>query len=132
MYLRLGPTAAVFAALVFGALATQALHAQGGSAVRISGDATALQLDVHQATLADVLTALGQFNVRYRSQSALNGTIDGTYAGSLGHVLTRVLDGYNYAIKQSDSTREVIVIGRSGQQVPPGPAMVPVRKRSSE
>jgi len=130
MYLRLGPTAAVIAALVFGVFATQALHAQGSSAVRISGDASALQLDVHQATLAEVLTALGQFNVRYRSQGALTGTIDGSYSGSLGHVLTRVLDGYNYAIKQSDSTREVIVVGRSGQGPPPGPAMVPPRRRS--
>jgi hypothetical protein len=130
MYRRLDPTAAALAFLFFGILATAAL-AQGSSNIRIKGDASALELDVHQASLADVLTALARFNIRYRSQSALNGTLDGTYAGSLSHVLARVLDGYNYAIKQNDTAREVIVVGRSGA-VPAGPMMVPARRRSSE
>jgi hypothetical protein len=122
---------------VCSALAAQSLHAQDGSAVdtdalRIKGDATALQLDVHQATLGDVLTALGRFNIQYRSQSALNGMVDGTYAGSLGHVLSRVLDGYNYAIKQSNAKLEVIVIGRRGEQASPAPIIIPVRRRPSD
>lgn len=134
MYLRLEPIAAVLAALVFGVFATQAVHAQvvyaqDNSAIRIKGDATALELDVHQASLADVLKALGRFNIQYRSQSALNGTVDGTYAGSLSHVLSRVLDGYNYAIKQSDAKLEVIVVSRRGEQAVPGPVIV--RRRGS-
>jgi hypothetical protein len=132
MYRRPEPIAACLAALVFGVLAASSLHAQDGTNVRIAGDAGALQLDVHQARLADVLTALGRFNVQYRSQSALNGMIDGTYGGSLAHVLSRVLDGYNYAIKQSDAKLEVIVVGRRGEQVPPAPVPIPVRRRPSD
>jgi hypothetical protein len=132
MYRRVIPLAACLAALVFCLLAAQSLHAQDGSNVRITGDAGALQLDVHRATLAEVLTALGRFNIRYRSQSALNGVIDGTYGGSLAHVLSRVLDGYNYAIKQSDAKLEVIVVGRRGEQASPAPVIIPVRRRPSD
>jgi hypothetical protein len=129
MYRCLEPTVACLAALVFGTLATPALHAQDGSNVHITGDAGALQVDVHRATLADVLTALGRFNIQYRSQSALNGTVDGTYAGSLGHVLSRVLDGYNYAIKQGDAEIDVIIVSRHGEQAMPAPIIV--RRRGS-
>jgi hypothetical protein len=132
MYRRVGTAAAFLAALVFGALAAQSLRAQDGSNVRITGDAAALQLDVHQATVADVLTALGRFNIQYRSQSALNTMVDGTYTGSLNRVLSRVLDGYNYAIKQSDAKLEVIVVGRRGEQASPAPVIIPVRRRPSD
>ena len=124
MYRRLEPAAACLAALMVSVLAAQSLHAQDGANVRIKGDAGALQLDVHQATLAEVLTALSRFNIRYRSQSALNGVIDGSYGGSLAHVLSRVLDGYNYAIKQSDAKLDVIVVGRRGEQASSAPIII--------
>jgi hypothetical protein len=132
MYRRLELTAACLAAFVVSVCAAQASLAQDGTGVRIKGDAAALELNVHQATLAEVLTALGRFNIQYRSQSALNGMVDGTYAGSLGHVLSRVLDGYNYVIKQSNAKLEVIVIGRRGEQASPAPIIIPVRRRPSD
>ena len=82
------------------------------------------QLDVHQATLADVLTALGRFNIQYRSQVVLNKMVDGTYAGPLGHVLSRLLAGYNYAIKQGDAEIDVIIVSRHGEQAIPAPIIV--------
>jgi hypothetical protein len=132
MYRRLQPTVACLAAFVVSVCAAQTSHAQGGAGVSIKGDAAALEVNVHQATLAEVLAALGRFNIRYRSQSALNGMVDGTYAGSLGHVLSRVLDGYNYAIKQSDAKLEVIVVGRRGEQASPAPVIIAVRRRPSD
>jgi hypothetical protein len=132
MHRRLEPIVPCLAAVMFSVLAAQSLHAQDGSNVHIRGDAGALRLDVHQATLADVLTALARFNIQYRSQSALNGMVDGSYAGSLSHVLSRVLDGYNYAIKQSNAKLEVIVISRRGEQASPAPIIIPVRRRPSD
>jgi hypothetical protein len=130
MYRRFELIAFGFAAVVFGLVAAQPLRAQDGAAVRITGDAAALQLDVHQATVADVLTALARFNIRYRSPSALNAMVDdGTYAGPLSRVLSRLLAGYNYAIKQGDAEIDVIIISRHGEQAIPAPIIV--RRRGS-
>jgi hypothetical protein len=100
--------------------------------LRIEGDAAALHVVVHQATLAIVLSALATFNVRYRSSVELDEAIEGTYAGSLGRVVSRVLDGYNYATKQNGSNVEVIIFGRRGESAVPAPIIIPVLRRSSD
>lgn len=61
----------------------------GTSAVRahvhVQGNATAVEVDIDRARIAEVLSALGQtFNVRYRTSIALDELIGGTYSGSLG------------------------------------------------
>jgi hypothetical protein len=131
---RLKPTAVVLAALACGLLATQPSCAQDAvdGALRVKGDATALEVDIRQATVGEVLMALRRFNIRYRSSIVLNDALSGTYAGSLSHVLSRVLDGYNYMIKQSNATLEVIVIGRSGDRAAPAQIIIPVRRKPSD
>jgi hypothetical protein len=100
--------------------------------LHINGDATALEIDVHQATLAEVMTALGRFNLRYRSPVELNDVVSGTYAGSLGRVLSRVLAAYNYAIKKDGAIVDVIVVGRRGEQASAAPLIIPIRRRPSD
>jgi hypothetical protein len=124
MYRRLELVAALLATLAFLVLAVRSLPAQDGANVRIKGDASALELDVRHASVADVLTALGRFNIQYRSRSALNEVVDGTYGGSLARVLSRLLAGYNYAIKQGDAEIDVIIISRRGEQAIPAPVIV--------
>ena len=85
MHLRLAPLIALLAALALAPFVARAAlgetvsaeDAAGTEAVRVKGDAKALELDVHQARLADVLTALARFNIRYRSPVVLNKVIDG-------------------------------------------------------
>src|SRR5579864_2169076 len=60
---------------------------RGGRSLRIEGDAAALHVEVLQATLADVPSALESLNIRYRSSTGLDEVVDGTYAGPLGHVV---------------------------------------------
>jgi hypothetical protein len=136
MHRRLEPAIACVAALAFamfaawaGMVRLSAEDAAGTPGVRIKGDAQAIELEIHQATLAQVLTALDRFNIHYRSPVPLNDVIDGTYAGPLNRVLSRLLAGYNYAIKQGDPNIEVIVVSRYGQPAAPGPSVVPVRRR---
>ena len=132
MHLRLAPLIALLAALALAPLVARAAlgetvsaeEAAGTEAVRVKGDAQALELDVHQARLADVLTALARFNIRYRSPVVLNKVIDGTYAGPLGQVLSRLLAGYNYAIKQGDAEIDVIIVSSYGEQAVPAPIIV--------
>jgi hypothetical protein len=148
MYRRLKPTVALLAALGLGLSATQGLHAQddsgvaapaaepiakrGESVLHIAGDAAALEVEVRQARIADVLSALAGFNIRYRSSIALDEIVDGAYTGSLGRVLSRVLDGYDYAIKQHNAKFEVIVVGKRGEQADSAPIIKPVRQRPSD
>jgi hypothetical protein len=88
----------------------------------VRGGPTALQLEVHRTTIAAVLSALfDAFQVSYRSSVPLNETRDGTYEGSLGYVISRVLDGYNYVIKRENSNLEIIIFNKRGKQAVPGP-----------
>jgi hypothetical protein len=146
MHPILKPTLAFLAAFYFDVSAMHGLHAQssssvevdapilesGGNSLRIKGDAAALHIDVKQTTIADVLSALESFDVRYRSSIGLGEVLNGTYAGSLGHVVSRLLNGYNYATKQDGSRLEVTIFGKRGEFAVPAPVLIPVRPRHSD
>jgi hypothetical protein len=96
--------------------------------VRVQGDIAAVRVDANQAQISEVISALGPaFNLRYRTSIPLNKTISGTYMGSLGSVLARLLDGFNYVIKTEQDKIEVLIIGMRGDRAvptaqPPAPA----------
>jgi hypothetical protein len=91
-----------------------------GGSVRVRGDMAAVRLDARRTTIADVLSALNAaFDISYRSAIVLDEEINGTYAGSLRRVISRVLDGYNYVIKQGDAKLDVIILGRRGERAVP-------------
>ncbi len=92
----------------------------GGAAVRVRGNTAAVRLDARRATTADVLAALNAtFDMSYRSAIVLDEEISGTYAGSLRRVIARVLDGYNYVIKQDDAKLDVVILGKRGERAVP-------------
>ena len=142
----LKPTVVCVAVLGVGMFGMQGLRAQDGSdrtapqltadhsgrSLHIDGDAAALHVVVQQTTIADVLSALADLNVRYRSSIGLDERLDGSYAGSLGHVVARLLNGYDYATKQHGSRLEVTIIGKGGVTESPGPIAVSVRRRPSD
>ena len=92
-----------------------------GASVRVRGDMAAVRLDVRRTTIADVLSALNAaFDISYRSAIVLDEEINGTYAGSLRRVISRVLDSYNYVIEQQDDAKlAVIILGRRGERAIP-------------
>jgi hypothetical protein len=91
-----------------------------GASVRIRGDMAAVRIDARRTTIADVLSALNAaFAMSYRSSIVLDEEINGTYAGSLRRVISRVLDGYNYVIEQDDAKLAVIILGRRGERAVP-------------
>jgi hypothetical protein len=103
-----------------------------GHSLHIDGDAAALHVVVQQTTIADVLSALAPFNIQYRSSIGLDEMRDGSYAGSLGHVVARLLNGYDYATKQNGSRLEVTIIGKGGEAEMPGPIAVSVQRQPSK
>jgi hypothetical protein len=111
--------------------ATDVLPEFGAGSVRLAGDANALRLEAHDATVADVLAAMARtFDLQYRSPVVLDRRINGIYAGSLGQVMARVLAGYDYTIVHQDHAVAVSVLGRHGEQAVPVPAAIaPERHR---
>jgi hypothetical protein len=88
--------------------------------VHVQGNPAAVQLDARQSTIIEVLSALSAaFNISYRSSIALDEALNGTYAGSLGHVISRVLDGYNYVVKRDNAKLDVTIFGKRGERAVP-------------
>ena len=105
----------------------------GGGSVRLQGTVDSLRLEVRDSKIATVLAVMGRaFNVQFRSSTALDDPITGTYAGSLTRVIARILDGYDYAIMHEGPVVEVAVFGRSrgrAQPAPPTPSAMYSRLR---
>jgi hypothetical protein len=84
--------------------------------VHVEGNLSALRLTAGGDALSDVLSAFGRLSpVTTRTSVPLNDEISGAYSGSLSRVVSRLLDGYNYVIKQDSGLTEIIVFGRRGE-----------------
>jgi hypothetical protein len=107
--------AASFVALPFAARAE----------VRVEGNPTAVRITADRDSIGGVLAALGaSFNVQHRSAIALDMPANPTYAGSLDRVIANLLDRFNYVVKKSQDSTEIIILGRHGEAAlpPPKPA----------
>jgi hypothetical protein len=93
--------------------------------LRVRGSAAAVQLDARRSRITDVLSALGAaFDISYRTLIVLDEERDGRYSGSLRHVISRVLDGYDYVIDVQDSKLDILIVSRHGER--PLPVVLPV------
>jgi hypothetical protein len=87
----------------------------GHAEVNVSGTAASIRIVTSQESISVVLSAVAEaFNVRYRSVITLDDRVSGTYSGSLREVVSRLLSGYDYVIKQDGRTVEIVVLGRHG------------------
>jgi hypothetical protein len=99
-------------ALGCGLATTACAHAE----VRVEGNPDVLRVTSSGDALSEILSAFGaSFAVKVRSSVPLNESINGAYAGSLSQVVSRLLQDYNYVIKQDQGLREIIVFGRKGK-----------------
>jgi len=96
---------------VLGACASTLGHAE----VIVSGTVASIRIVASREPISGVLSAVAEsFKVPYRSVVTLDDRISGTYSGSLRDVVSRLLSGYNYVIKQKDGMVEIVVLGRRG------------------
>ncbi len=85
--------------------------------MRVQGNINAVIIEIRDAPMAEVLSALAAaFKLRYRTTATLDGPVSGTYRGSPQQVLARLLDGYNYVVKKEAGPLEVLVLGRRGDR----------------
>ena len=96
--------------------------------IKISGDEKALSVDVQDATLGDVLSALrSSFGFQYPASDSLDRPVNGQYHGSLRRVLSNLLRDLDYVIfTTGDHVTRIVVIGPANaaradpsQPVPP-------------
>jgi hypothetical protein len=79
--------------------------------VRMEGSSEALQLDVTDAKLGEILDALkDKFNLRYRSNDTLENRITGRFSGPLRRVVARLLARYDYVIANSPDGLDALVL----------------------
>jgi hypothetical protein len=121
---------------IFGAaaallLGTNIAHAQ----VRVDGGPDAVHLEASDVSVRDVLAALqAKFNLRFRTDDALEMRKTGIFNGTLPRVAARILDGYDFAMKITPQGIDVLVLRQNQFDGKAVAAELPIRaavKRSS-
>ena len=103
-----------------------ALPVAAHSEVRVEGGVAAVRITTSQDSIGNVLTALGPaFNIQHRSAITLDAAANPTYSGTIERVIANLLDGFNYVVKKSPGSTEIIVFGRRGEVAIPSPAPKP-------
>ena len=93
---------------------------------RVTGNVRALSVEAVDSDVRQVLAALSSsLGVRYRVSADLNKVVGGTYKGSFGSVITQLLDGYDFWVRYSGDTIEIVVVGTSEIVVGPSPEAMP-------
>jgi hypothetical protein len=83
--------------------------------VAVDGDRDQMRVTVDNDTVGRALEALGQKgNLQYHSATPLNKVIGGSFSGSLGHVLSRILVGFDFVVRYNPQGVEIFVYGESG------------------
>jgi hypothetical protein len=101
--LRVGCKAALFGGLI------TASPAQ--AEIVLEGSASALQIEMRDASVQEVLTALGvNYGLRFSSATPLDRSVSGSFKGPLPRLVARLLDRYNYIVKSANGTLEVVVL----------------------
>ena len=89
----------------------------------VTGNVGALTVEAVDSNIREVLAGLSaSLGVRYRLSADLNKLVRGTYRGALGSVITQLLDGYDFWVRYSGDTIEIVVVGASHGAMPKPPA----------
>jgi hypothetical protein len=79
---------------------------------QVQGSPDAVRIETQNSSIEEVLAALGNaFDVRYRSSANLGKQLSGTYEGSLQRVVARVLEGYDFVLRNNKGKIEITVLG---------------------
>jgi hypothetical protein len=118
---RIKPIALPIAGLLLAAFLQSDLRAE----VLVEGEARDVRVEARDATVVDILVALGEhFALRYRGSPA-SGGVTAKFEGPLRRVVARVLDGYNFVIRENADGIEVIVLSTTSPYAVPAPPTAP-------
>ena len=78
----------------------------------LEGPANALRIEMHDASVQEVLLVLGaNYGLRFSSPAPLDRSVSGSFNGPLPRLVARLLSRYNYIVKSANGTLEVVVLG---------------------
>jgi hypothetical protein len=100
--------------------------------VHVEGSLAAVRVTSSRDKVSDVLSALATtLNIRYRTAVPLDAPANQTYSGSIGQIMSRLLEGYSYVIKTDQDGTEIVVFGKHGDAAvaPKAPAPKGVTSR---
>jgi hypothetical protein len=99
------------AAIAFGiALAIGPTWARGETQVR--GTPQAVVVEAQNASVEEIMVALtDSFKVHFRSAANLDRRLTGTYEGTLQQAVSRILKGYDFAVKSGPAGLEITLLG---------------------
>jgi len=126
--IEIGPTLRRTRRLYGGALVALivglgALSSTAIASTSVSGTADSVTVDAQNTSIKDVLSALGQkFRLQVDSTANLDKQISGSYHGSLGRVVARLLEGFNFIVRTNQGELEVTVLGTESRQTINGAA----------
>jgi hypothetical protein len=104
------------------------LATSAAASVQVEGTPATLRITTDHDAVDQVLAALAAtLKVKYRSATRLETAAHASYSGSLREVIARLLDGYNYVIRNNEDVTEIIVLGRRGDVAVPPPKPAPVK-----
>jgi hypothetical protein len=84
--------------------------------VHVEGMLAALHVTTDKDAIPDILAAFETpFNLRYHTSVPLDGNVSSVYSGSLAHVISRLLSGYDYVIAHDRGTIDLVVWGKRGE-----------------
>lgn len=87
------------------------------AAPQVRGTPNAVRLNANNATIDQIMAALGRaFSFHYTSSAHLDQRISGVYEGSLAHVVARLLASHNFVLKRSNGQIDVTVYVPHAQQ----------------
>jgi hypothetical protein len=94
--------------------------------VHVEGTLGAIHVTTDKDAIPDVLSAFETpFSLRYHTSVPLVGNASSVYSGSLAHVISRLLGGYDYVITHDRGTIEIVVSGERGQASVQKPVTAP-------
>jgi hypothetical protein len=101
----------MFLVLVFAAMAASRAHAD----VRVIQQAGKIRVEARDASISEVLTALGASYELANPGALASGPLNAIYSGSMGEVISRVLDGHDYTVRYLDGRPAIIIYGMSSK-----------------
>lgn len=111
--------------LVFAAMAASAAHA----GVRVTQQAGEIRVEARDASISEVLTALGASYELANHTTLASTPLNAIYSGSVGEIISHVLEGQDYTVRYSDGKLAIIIYGVSSKLskswVAPAPKVAP-------
>jgi hypothetical protein len=105
---------------------------QAVAEVVVDGGRDEMRVSVENDTVGHVLEALSEKGIlHYRSAKPLNKAISGSFSGSLGQVVSRILVGFDFVVGYKPKGVEIVVYGESGAKPIPSPPIEASRAQAT-